>query len=74
VQIGTEAGPVPLAEIMPFVQAFNRAKTVEDKNKQLDLIKQTVDQYRQDHKDDKEQTPPSMKVNPGYCSAEFSHC
>ena len=72
VKIGTGAGPVPLAQIMPFVQAFNRAKTKKDKDTQLQLLEKTVDQYRKDHKDDPPPNTPSN--NPGYCSAEYSHC
>jgi len=49
VKIGTEAGPVPLAQIMPFVRAFNRATTKDEKDKQLGLLRQTVDQYRKSH-------------------------
>jgi hypothetical protein len=72
VKLGTEAGPVPLAGIMPFVQAFNRAKTKKDKDTQLQNLKQYVDQYRKDHQNDP--PPNSPTNNPGYCSAEYSHC
>ncbi|GGA80311.1 hypothetical protein GCM10011507_34450 [Edaphobacter acidisoli] len=72
VKMGTEAGPVPLAGIMPFVQAFNRANTKEGKDTQLQNLKQYVQQYRKDHKDDPPSNRPSN--NSGYCSAEYSHC
>jgi hypothetical protein len=75
VQIGTEAGPVPIDEIMPFVQAFNRAKTDEDKEIQLNFIRQYVDQYRNDHEDDKlKDLPFHQDSNPGYCAPEFKSC
>ena len=76
VKIGTEAGAVPLAQIMPFVQAFNRAKTKKDKDAQLQLLKTTVDKYRKEHKDDERQSQPQPQpqANPGFCSAENSHC
>jgi hypothetical protein len=41
VQIGTEAGPVPLAQIMPYVQAFNRATTKKEKNCNFDSLGNT---------------------------------
>jgi RHS repeat-associated protein len=79
VQIGTEAGPVPLAEIMPFVQAFNRAKTDKDKDKQIQLIRQTVDQYRQDHGNHNQPQGTDGTGGPtpsglGACSAQYQHC
>jgi RHS repeat-associated protein len=73
---GTEAGAIPYLEIMPFVQAFNRATTKKDKDRQIDLLRQHVDQYRKDHKDDKGNDPPDHigTPQPGYCAPEFSHC
>lgn len=72
ISIGMEAGAVPYAELLPFVQGFNRAKKKKDKDAQLDLLRQHVDQYRRDHKDDKKKQGPPL--NSGVCSAEFSQC
>ena len=71
INIGTEAGAVPYADILPFIQGFNRAKKKQDKDSQLNQLRQYVIQYRKDHKDDKKNKGPGM---PGGCPAEFSHC
>jgi hypothetical protein len=51
--LGTEAQAVPWAGILPFIQAFNRARNRKDKNIQIGRIKEYVTKYRKDHKDDK---------------------
>jgi hypothetical protein len=56
VTIGTETQAIPYENILPFVQAFNRAQTEEDKDDQLDLLNQYVSQYRKKKK---------AKGNPG---------
>jgi len=77
VNIGTATGAIPYSEILPFIQAFNRAGRRQDlgapqiekmKKKQLELLRQHVDQYRKDHKEI--QGPDTT----GVCSAEFAHC
>jgi RHS repeat-associated protein len=70
INIGTQAGAVPYEEILPFVQAFNRAKKTEDKNEQLNLLRQHVDEYRKNHKKSNKKGP----VGSGVCPAQFAQC
>jgi len=79
--IGTAYGAVPYSEILPFIQAFNRAGGRQDlgaaqiqklKKEALDRLRQHVDQYRKEHKDDKKETQGPGST--GVCAAEFSQC
>ena len=69
INLGTEAGAVPYAEIFPFIRAFNRAKNGDQKQAQLDLLIAYVDQYRK-----KKRRKPPGPFNPYYCAPDSATC
>ena len=71
--LATAAGSVPYMEILPFIQAFNRAHSAKDKMEQLNLMLKYAENYRQQHPIE-QQRNPSPPSGAGVCKAEFKEC